>query len=83
MLWEIGPPPAPLRLKPDLDPARAHPQSVVVHGDGCSCRFSLTHPRPLLANLAAILRQQDPGLVLTLWGDTRRRSSLHLRKFHA
>ncbi|HSQ17375.1 MAG TPA: DNA polymerase domain-containing protein [Anaerolineales bacterium] len=71
--WELEPTPAPLRLlrlEPDVDPAHARPQSVLVHGERCSCRLSLTHPRPLLANLAAILRQQDPDLLLTLWGDT-------------
>jgi DNA polymerase-2 len=43
---------------------------VVVRGERLACRLSLAHPRPLLLNLSAILRQQDPDLLLTLWGDT-------------
>jgi DNA polymerase-2 len=71
--WDLDPQPPPLRLlrlEPDVDPAHASPKHVVVQGQRCSCRLSLEHPRPLLANLRAILRQQDPDLLLTLWGDT-------------
>ena len=71
--WELDPTPPPLRLlrlEPDVDPAHARPKYVLVHtGRGC-CRLSLAHPRPLLLNLAALLRQHDPDLLLTLWGDT-------------
>jgi DNA polymerase-2 len=71
--WDIEPPPPPLRLlrlEPDVDPAHAIPRYVLVRGEGISCRLSLAHPRPLLLNLSAILRQHDPDLLLTLWGDT-------------
>jgi DNA polymerase-2 len=71
--WDLEPPPPPLRLlrmEPDVDPAHAPPKYVLVRGHRFSCRLSLAHPRPLLLNLSAILRQHDPDLLLTLWGDT-------------
>ena len=71
--WDLEPPPPPLRLlrmEPDVDPAHAPPKYVLVRGPRFSCRLSLAHPRPLLLNLSAILRQHDPDLLLTLWGDT-------------
>lgn len=71
--WELDPDPPPLRtlaLQPDVDPAHAEPRCVLVNGKRLSCRLSLDRPRPLLINLAAILAEQDPDLLVTNWGDT-------------
>ena len=71
--WELDPEPPPLRilaLQPDVDPAHATPRYLEIGGKRISCRLSLERPRPLLANLAAILRQHDPDLLVTNWGDT-------------
>ncbi len=69
--WDLEPIPPPLRLlrlEPDVDPAHAPPKYVLVNGKRLSCRLSLAHPRPLLLNLSAILRQHDPDLLLTTVG---------------
>ncbi len=71
--WEIDPclPPLhALRLEPDCDPAHAEPQFLLVGCAGRQYRFSLDPPRPLLLNLAALLRRHAPDLLLTAWGDT-------------
>jgi DNA polymerase-2 len=71
--WDLDPEPPPLRvlaLQPDVDPAHAEPRCLVVNGKRLSCRLSLERPRPLLVNLAAILAQHDPDLLVTSWGDT-------------
>jgi DNA polymerase II len=71
--WELDPEPAPLRvltIEPDCDPRRAEPACLRI----CCGRFSyclaLEPARPLLVNLAAILRQRDPDLIQSAWGDT-------------
>ena len=71
--WTLDPPPAPLRsltLEPDCDPSHGEPRRLLVQYDGRSCCLSLQPARPLLVNLAAILRRYDPDLLLTAWGDT-------------
>ncbi len=71
--WELDPPPVPLRileLEPDVDPLHAEPQAIKVRFERFSYRFPLNPARPLLANLAALLRRHDPDLLLTDWGDT-------------
>jgi DNA polymerase-2 len=70
--WELDPPPPPLRIlciEPDVDPHHAPPAALKVHYGSYSCQFPLEPVRPLLVNLAGILRQFDPDLILTAWGD--------------
>jgi len=71
--WELDPTPAPLRIltiEPDCDPRRSAPTSLSIRCERFSCRLSLEPARPLLINLAAILRRCDPDLIQTAWGDT-------------
>lgn len=71
--WELDPQPAPLRIltiEPDCDPQRAMPGYLYIECGRQDYRLSLQPARPLLVNLAAILRQFDPDLILSSWGDT-------------
>ncbi|HNT26297.1 MAG TPA: DNA polymerase domain-containing protein [Anaerolineales bacterium] len=71
--WELEPQRPPLRvmaLEPDYDPNHATPTTLLVRYERWQYRFSLDPPRPLLINLAALLRRHDPDLLLTAWGDT-------------
>jgi DNA polymerase-2 len=71
--WELDPERPPLRqlsLQPDCDPAHAEPAFLQVRFGRYNYRFPLNPPRPLLANLNALLRRHDPDLLLTTWGDT-------------
>jgi DNA polymerase II len=71
--WEMDPLPAPLRtlaIEPDVNPSHAAPACLLLRSERWSYRLPLAHPRPLLVNLAAILKRHDPDLLLTYWGDT-------------
>jgi DNA polymerase-2 len=77
--WDQDPEPPPLRILqilPDCDPRRQEPGALrIVLTDLLSVarrsyRLSLEPARPLLVNLAAILRQCDPDLIQSAWGDT-------------
>ena len=71
--WDLDPLDVPLRvlaLKPDCDPAHAHPSALIARHDKHEYRFSLRPERPLLINLRALLRRVDPDLLLTVSGDT-------------
>jgi DNA polymerase-2 len=77
--WEQDPESPPLRILqilPDCDPRRREPSALrIVLTDLLSVvrrsyRLSLEPARPLLVNLAAILRQCDPDLIQSAWGDT-------------
>lgn len=71
--WDLDPPPAPLRvlrLAPNCDPRHAPPAWVEARCERYAYRFPLEPARPLLINLAALLRRFDPDLLLTAWGDT-------------
>lgn len=71
--WELDPLPAPLRilaLEPDVNPSHAPPRSLTVTCEGSSYELALQPERTLLLGLAAILREHDPDLLLTTWGDT-------------
>jgi len=71
--WEVDPSPAPLRIlqmEPDDDPSHAHPRLLHLRWQGGDCTLKLDPPRPLLVNLAALLRRLDPDLLLADWGDT-------------
>jgi DNA polymerase-2 len=71
--WDIDVTPPPLRilsLEPDVDPRHAPPVSLHLRFGRRSCRLAFEPARALLINLAAILRQYDPDIVLTAWGDS-------------
>jgi len=71
--WELEPQRPPLRvmsLEPDCDPNHAPPTALLIRYERWQYRFSLDPQRPLLINLAALLRRHDPDLLLTAWGDT-------------
>lgn len=78
--WELDPSQPPLRLmaiKPDCSPQHAPPAALEIQCENAAYRLSLGELkgvqkwlRPLLVNLAAILRRHDPDLLLTCWGDT-------------
>ena len=77
--WDIEAALAPLRvmrIEPDCDPRHGAPQALSVTCSTCtesgrrSYQFPLQPGRPLLVNLAAVMRRFDPDLLLTAWGDT-------------
>jgi DNA polymerase-2 len=76
--WDLEPSRPPLRIlsiEPDSNPQHAPPRRLKLHcGHGTGRKFDYTlelePARPLLINLAAILRRHDPDLLLTAWGDT-------------
>ncbi len=71
--WQLDPSALPLRvmtIAPDTDPAHAPPNHILINSGGQARRYRLNHPRLLLLGLQALLKQQDPDLLLTRWGDT-------------
>ncbi len=71
--WDLNPDPAPLRvltIEPDCDPNHGCPTCVILKGGRIRSRFLLDNERMLLIGLDAMLRQYDPDLILTHWGDT-------------
>jgi DNA polymerase II len=71
--WDLDPVEAPLRrlcLEPDCDPAHASPRQLLARAGRARYRLPLDPPRPLLANLRALLQRHDPDLLLCAWGDT-------------
>lgn len=71
--WDIDVTPPPLRIlsiEPDVDPRHAPPTSLHLRFGRRSCHLAFEPARALLINLAAILRQYDPDIVLTAWGDS-------------
>jgi DNA polymerase II len=71
--WEMDPLPVPVRtlsIEPDANPNHATPACLLLRSGRYSYRLPLAHPRPLLVNLAAILKRHDPDLLLSYWGDT-------------
>lgn len=71
--WELDsvlPPLRILKLEPDSDPNHSPPRSLMIHYGRASYCLPFQSPRPLLIDLSAVLRQYDPDLVLTRWGDT-------------
>jgi len=71
--WDMEPSQPHLRvlsILPDCDPRHAAPASLTVQHERLVYHFALQPARPLLVNLAALLRKIDPDLILTGWGDT-------------
>jgi len=71
--WEIDPNLPDLRvlqIRPDVDPSHAKPKSLFVSFGLFKYHLSLDEPRKLLFVLNEILRQFDPDVLLTSYGDT-------------
>jgi DNA polymerase-2 len=71
--WELDPKLPDLRvlqIKPDVNPSHAMPEYISVHFDCFKYQLSLADPRRLLFSLNGILRQYDPDVILTSYGDT-------------
>jgi DNA polymerase-2 len=58
-----------LTLEPVCDPQHGLPEALRASWEHFSCLLSLSPIRALLINLRGILRQFDPDLILTEWGD--------------
>lgn len=70
--WELDPARPPLRaltIQPEADPFHAKSTFLHVCVSGRVYHLNLEPARPLLINLAVLLRRHDPDLVLTHWGD--------------
>jgi DNA polymerase II len=79
--WDLDPPDPPLRIM-ELNPQDATQECGSItslevvwriynsHKRSRRWRFQPQQPRPMLVNLAALLRQYDPDLILTNWGDS-------------
>lgn len=72
--WEIDPDPVPLRvlhLEPDLNPQHTDPYSLLVYDDAdLSVELPLDNSKKLLQDLAQILNDHDPDILLTKHGDS-------------
>ncbi len=71
--WDLNPEPPPLRVlavEPDCDPGHGQPACITLRYGRFDCRLLLSDERMLLIGLNAVLRQYDPDLILTHWGDT-------------
>jgi DNA polymerase-2 len=71
--WELDPQPVPLKvleLSPDVDPALRPPTKLRVRYARAEYALSLEPLRAFEIALAGILRQFDPDLILTDYGDT-------------
>ena len=71
--WELEPASIPLRilqLRPNSDPAQRKPTHLEVTTSKRSFRLSLQPARLFLIGLRAVIRKEDPDLILTDFGDT-------------
>ena len=70
--WELDPVLPNLRIlqiRPDINPSHAAPNYLSVHFGRFKYQLSLADPRRLLFSLNGILRQFDPDVLLTSYGD--------------
>ena len=71
--WELDPELPDLRvlyLRPDTNPSHARPEYLFVNFNQFKYELALNEPRKLLFCLNGILRQYDPDVILTSYGDT-------------
>ena len=71
--WELDPKLPNLRilyLRPDVNPAHAEPQYLLVEFQQFKYRLSFEKPREILGMLNALLNQYNPDVILTSYGDT-------------
>src|SRR5215207_9750323 len=57
------------QVRPDVNPSHATPKYIYAHFDCFEYQLSLTDPGKLLFSLNGILRQFDPDVILTSYGD--------------
>ncbi len=70
--WELDPTLPNLRvlnIRPDTNPSHAIPQHLSINFDHFKYQLSLDDPRKLLFSLNSILRQYDPDVILSSYGD--------------
>lgn len=71
--WELDPNLPDLRIleiRPDIKPSHAMPKYLCIHFDHFKYRLPLHDSRKTLSCLNAILRQYNPDVILTSYGDT-------------
>jgi DNA polymerase-2 len=71
--WEFHPNLPNLRIleiRPDTNPSHSPPKYLSVNFDKFKYKLSLADSRKLLSSLNGILRQFDPDVILTSYGDT-------------
>ena len=71
--WDIDPARPALRklkIKPNVDPFHAEPTHLIIKYEKFDYKVGLNKPRDLLFLLNGILRQYDPDVILTRYGDT-------------
>jgi DNA polymerase II len=71
--WDTDPELPTLRVMsigPNCNPLHASPSAVIVHHGDQQRTFPLFPERPLLVNIAALLRRLNPDILLSRWGDT-------------
>jgi DNA polymerase II len=69
-LYPVDPPLRVLAMSPDTNPAHQAPSHLLVTGQPGPIQIPLEPARLLLIQLQSLLRQHDPDLLLTRWGDT-------------
>ena len=70
--WELDPLLPDLRvleIRPDVNPAHAEPRYLSIHFDRFKYHLPLDKSRNLLFSLNSILRQFDPDVIVTSYGD--------------
>ncbi|MDX1378214.1 MAG: DNA polymerase domain-containing protein [Anaerolineales bacterium] len=71
--WDIDPKKPPLRvltIEPDVDPFHNEPKMILIHSQKNTLSLDLEKETPLLGFLGYLLRQNDPDLIITAYGDT-------------
>jgi DNA polymerase-2 len=70
--WELNPTRPPLRIlgiEPDVNPFHERPKTLLLRSESESIRLDLRPVRYLLILLQAKLKQLDPDVIMTNWGD--------------
>ena len=70
--WEISvtrPPFRTLTIETDTSPKHQKPSALILHQNGQKRVLKLSPTRVMLITLNSILKQYDPDLILTAWGD--------------
>ena len=70
--WEIAvtrPPFRTLTIEPDVPPKHQQPTALILHQNGQKRILKLSPTKVMLITLNSILKQYDPDLLLTAWGD--------------